>query len=273
MRRIGIVTDSSSDLPADLARKRGISIVPLTVRFGSETFVDRVDLTTERFWARLGTPGDLPETAAPSPGVFLDVFEAAEKMEGVVCVCLSSRLSGTYQAAVIAAEEADVPVAVIDSGVVSMALGLSVMAAADVADTGDDLDGVAEAAAGAAARANVYAALDTLEFLERGGRIGRVSALVGGLLDIKPLITLEDGVVGAAGRVRTRAKAAAAVVDHVRRRSISDVAVLFSGEAPVDELLAALAGVGANEPTVAELGPVVGTHTGPGVIGVAYLEG
>lgn len=269
---IGVVTDSSCDIPAAYAAELGIGIAPLTIRFGDDSYVDRVELSTDAFWDLLTTSGSLPETAAPSPGTFLDVFAAMGPVDGIVCVCLSSKLSGTYQSAVLAAESADIPVTVIDSGVVSMALGLAAIKARAAAEEGMGLAGVADAAATAAARAQVFAALDTLEFLERGGRIGKVAARIGGMLDVKPIITLEDGAVAAAGRVRTRSKALAAVSDHIASRNVTEAAVLYSGTsdiAPIEQAVSAAIGRPA---LVAELGPVVGTHTGPGVAGVAYLS-
>ncbi len=272
MRRIGIVTDSSCDLPSDVAERHAVTIVPLTIRFGHETYLDGVDLDTATFWERLKGSERLPETAAPSPGAFLDAFNSLADLEGVVCICLSSRLSGTYQAAVLAANQSEMPVKVLDSGVVSMALGLTVLAAAETANLGADLDTVAAAGAESAGRANVFAALDTLEFLERGGRIGRVSALLGGMLEIKPLITLKDGVVAAAGRSRTRSRALSAIAQHLTGRSVGDMALIHSNAEGLPLLSDALDLSGAKRPVVAELGPVVGTHTGPGVLGVAYLE-
>lgn len=268
---IGIVTDSSCDLPAESARLHGIGIVPLSVRFGDGALVDGVDLDSSEFWRRLEASPHLPETAAPSPGAFLDAFARAGGVDGIVCLCLSSQLSATYQSAVLAAEESEVPVKVVDTGMVSMALGLVAIAAAEVARTDATLEEVASVAAQAASRANVFAALDTLEYLEKGGRVGRVSALLGGLLDIKPLITLEKGTVAAGGRVRTRSKAIAAVADHVASRQIAEIAIVHSSASDVPRLITALGAV-VDDPIVAELGPVVGTHTGPGVLGVAYLE-
>ncbi|MGA7269924.1 MAG: DegV family protein [Acidimicrobiia bacterium] len=272
MRRIGIVTDSSCDLPPELATRHGVTVVPLTVRFGEEALADGVDLDAAAFWHRLGTSERLPETAAPGPGAFLAAFDALADNEGVVCICLSSRLSGTYQAAVLAARQAEMPVKVVDSGVVSMALGLTVLTAAEAADAGGGLESVAATAAESARGANVFAALDTLEYLERGGRIGHLSALLGGVLDIKPLITLEDGVVAAAGRARTRKRALASIARHLAERAVSRVALIHSSTENLPLLRDALGLSGMDELVVAELGPVVGTHTGPGVLGVAYIE-
>lgn len=275
MTKIGIVTDSSCDLPADVVTRHGIEVVPLTIRFGETAFRDGVDLTTAEFWDRLGDSTHLPETAAPSPGAFLDAFSRHDDVEGIVCVCLSAALSGTYQAAALAAEEAAVPVKVVDTGVVSLALGLVAVAAAEAAAGGGGVETVAEVAASTSSRANVFAALDTLEYLERGGRVGRVSAFLGGLLDVKPLITLEAGVVAPGGRVRTRSKAIAAVADHLAGKPVSRLALLHGGGADLPGLISAVSAIAStsgDEPIIAELGPVVGTHTGPGVVGVAYVE-
>lgn len=273
---IRVVTDSSTDLPAALADEHDIAIVPLTIRFGDQEYVDRLDLTHDRFWVELATSGHLPETAAPSAGSFQDAFELAHKdgAEGIVAVCLSAELSATYQSAVIAAERvADrVPVRVVDSGSVTMAAGFQVLAAARAAGEGADLEGVVAAADAVRSATNVFAALDTLEFLKRGGRIGAAQAFFGGLLNVKPLITLADGAVAPAGRVRTRSKALAAIVEHVAGLGqVEELAVLHGAADDVAELTGMLAAHFPAERIVsAELGPVVSTHTGPGVIGVAY---
>lgn len=277
---IRIVTDSSSDLPQDLIDEHAIEVVPLTIRFGDEHFVDRVELGVAEFWDRLTSGARLPETAAPSAGSFLESYRrlADEGAGGIVAICISSAMSATYQAAVIAAERASdlVPVRVIDSAAVSMALGFQVVAAAEAARDGTGLDETVAAAMAARESTNVFAALDTLEFLRRGGRIGGAAALIGGFLDVKPLITLGDGTVQAAGRVRTRGRALAAVAAEVEKLAprLRDVAVLHGATPDLDRLVetvkAAAPGI---EPITAELGPVVGTHTGPGVAGVAYRLG
>lgn len=275
---IRIVTDSSCDIPPDLVADHRIEVVPLTIRFGTEEFVDGVDLDPPAFWQRLAAAERLPETAAPSAGAFLDAYTrlADEGAPGVVAVCLSSALSATYQSAVIAAEQVGerLPVRVVDSRAVTMALGLQVLEAAQAAEAGADVDQVADAALQATARTNLYAALDTLEYLRRGGRIGGAQALLGSLLDVKPLITFSDGVVAAAGRVRTRRKAVAALTGRVAELAprLRRLAILH-GDAPDVETFAATVreAAGGLEPIVAQLGPVVGTHSGPGTLGVAYL--
>ena len=272
---IRIVTDSSCDLPPALVDQYGLEVVPLTIRFGSDEYVDGRDLGPADFWKKLRSSDQLPETAAPSAGSFLQAFQNLFEggATGVVALTLSGQLSGTYQSAVIAAEQLGYPIKVLDSRTVSMGLGLPVLAAARAASAGGDLAAVVAAAVDAADGTHVLAALQTLEFLKRGGRIGGAQALVGSLLDIKPLIAVEDGVVNAAGRVRTRSKAKHALNAHVRDRAdrIVEVAVLHGDAADVEPFVESIAGVlPGRTPIVSQLGPVVGTHSGPGTLGVAY---
>lgn len=272
---IRIVTDSSCDLPPALVGQYGLEVVPLTIRFGSDEYVDGRDLEPGDFWKKLRSSDQLPETAAPSAGSFLQAFQALfdAGATGIVALTLSGQLSGTYQSAVIAAEQLGYPIRVLDSRTVSMGLGLPVLAAARAASAGGDLAAVVAAAVDAADGTHVLAALQTLEFLKRGGRIGGAQALVGSLLDIKPLIAVEDGVVNAAGRVRTRSKAKHALSVHVRDRAdrIVEVAVLHGDAADVEPFVESIADVlPGRTPIVAQLGPVVGTHSGPGTLGVAY---
>lgn len=271
---IRIVTDSSCDLPPALAESHSITVVPLTIRFGDIEYTDRVDLSSEGFWSMMATSTDLPETAAPSAGAFAAAYRrlAEEGADGIVAVTLSSRMSATYQAAVLGAEsEPSIPVRVVDSTTVSMGLGLIALATSRAAERGLGLEALAEEASRNAGRARLLAALDTLDMLRRGGRIGGAQALLGGLLDIKPLITVDGGVVSAAGRVRTRSKAVDALVASLAGTNPESVAVLYTSPADVGLLQDRLAIRGI--PIVpCLLGAVVGTHTGPGTLGVAYLD-
>jgi DegV family protein with EDD domain len=276
---IRIVTDSSCDLPEGLLTEHRITVVPLTIRFGEAEFVDREQLSGDEFWARL-TAGDvLPETAAPSVGRFQDAFRRLndEGADGVVVICISSKISATHQAAVLAAEQwpGGIPVRVVDSELVSAALGLVAIEAAQLASTGVGIDAVEDIAHAAAAATNLHATLDTLEFLRRGGRIGSAQAFFGNLLDIKPVITFREGEVHPAGRVRTRRKALAAVVEHFASLSdrVTAWGVIHSDPADLGDFLGALRQVRDEEPLLARLGPVVGTHAGPGVAGVVYRLG
>jgi DegV family protein with EDD domain len=273
---IRIVTDSSCDIPTEMVERHRITVVPLTIRFGDDEYVDGEDLTREAFWPKLAASPDLPETAAPSAGRFQDAFLrlADEGAEGIVVICLSAQISATYQSAVIAAEKvADrIRVSVVDSQTVTMAAGFQALAAARAAEAGANLAGAAAAATGVVGSTNLFAALDTLEFLKRGGRIGNAQAFFGSLLNVKPLITFQDGVVAAAGRARTRGKALAAIAEHVAGLpGVEELTVLHGAAGDVERLTALVAPhVAPDRISVAELGPVVGTHAGPGVIGVAY---
>ena len=274
---IRIVTDSSCDLPDDVVALHRIEVVPLTIRFGDEELVDREGLSTDEFWRRLTTSSILPETAAPSVGRFQAAFTrlVSAGADGIVVLCISSKISATIQSATLAAEQfaPGIPVRVVDSGLVSAALGLAAIAAAELAATGASLDEVETAARSACERGRIFATPATLEYLRRGGRIGGAAALIGGLLDVKPLIGFEDGKVAAAGRVRSRKRALAAVLEHVeeRRGSISRLAVVHSDPPDLKDFLERLAEVYEGEVMVARFGPVVGTHIGPGTVGVVYL--
>jgi DegV family protein with EDD domain len=272
---IRIVTDSSCDLPDAILERHRITVVPLTIRFGDEDFVDREELSGDEFWERLTSGGVTPETAAPSVGRFQEVYRGLsdEGADGVVAVMISSGISATHQSAALGAEQftSGIPVRVVDSGLVSGALGLAVLAAASAAENGGTIDEVETAARDAASKSNLFATLDTLEFLRRGGRIGGAAAFFGNLLDVKPLITFQDGVVHPGGRVRTRRKAIAAVLGHLDAlQQGAEVAVIHSDPEDLGAFLAALDERGNEDPLVCRLGPVVGTHAGPGVIGIVY---
>src|SRR5690349_6504007 len=208
---IRVVTDSACDLPPSLVDALGIEIVPLTIRFGSEELVDRVELDAQEFWARLEHADALPETAAPSPGAFEACFRslAARGATGIVCINLSSHLSGTMQSAqVAAAAVADAcPVQVIDSQSASMGQGNLCLTAARRAADGDSLESIVAEVVDRRDRTQLYATLDTLEFLRRGGRVGNARALLGTMLSIKPVVELKDGIVEESAKVRTRSKA------------------------------------------------------------------
>ncbi|HEX5631008.1 MAG TPA: DegV family protein [Acidimicrobiia bacterium] len=273
---IRIVTDSSCDLPDDLLTRHRVTVVPLTIRFGEEDLVDREQLSVDDFWKRLTTDTALPQTAAPSVGRFQDAYRrlSDEGADGVVVICLSAKISATHQAAVSAAEEfrGGIPIRVVDSKLVSAAMGLAVIEAAELAATGVGIEPVEELARNACAASNLFATLDTLDFLHRGGRIGGAQAFVGNLLDVKPLITFRVGEVAAAGRKRTRKKALTAVAQHLAGLgdTIKRFGIIHSDPADLDEFVAAIRAVRDEPYLVARMGPVVGTHAGPGAVGVVY---
>ncbi|HEX2040047.1 MAG TPA: DegV family protein [Acidimicrobiales bacterium] len=271
-----VVTDSACDLPPELAEELDIEIVPLTIRFGEESFVDRKDLSPAEFWSRMASSPVLPETSAPSPGAFEEAFRkaAAEGATGVVCVTLSSALSATHQAAVLGAKAVGdlVPVRVVDSRAVSLGQGLMAVAAARLGKQGKGLDDCVGAAEDLVSRTRIYGALDTLENLKKGGRIGSAQALLGSVLSIKPIIELADGKVEPESKQRTRSKSLRYLVEKVRQfPRVEDLAVMHGDAPDVDELLDLLGAVYPREDIlVAQIGAVIGTHGGPRIIGVTF---
>jgi DegV family protein with EDD domain len=278
MPGVRVVTDSACDLPNDLAVELGIEIVPLTIRFGDEEFVDRRDLSPKQFWARCATSPVLPETAAPSAGAFEETFRAAKAAgaDGVVCINLSSKLSATYQAAQVAANtlEGELPVRVVDSLSVTMGLGSIALTAARLAAAGKSIDDVAGAAEDLVRRTRVLGTLDTLENLKKGGRIGGAKAMLGSMLSLKPVIWVVDGVVEEESKQRTRSRALRYLVDKVAeqaKQGIEGLAVMHGDAPDLDEFLDLLdTHCPRDDIVIGDIGAVIGTHAGPRVMGVAY---
>jgi fatty acid kinase fatty acid binding subunit len=272
---IRIVTDSSCDLPDAVVDEHGVRVVPLSIRFGDEEFIDREELTTAEFWARCSRQDTLPETAAPAPGQFEQTYREliAEGATGIVVVSLSGALSATMQSAELAARSIDeVPIRVVDSRSVTLGVGTIVLACARLAAEGGSIDEVEALAVDRAARTKVFGALDTLENLKKGGRIGNAKALLATALSIKPIIEVVDGAVEQGGKQRTRSKALKFLVDKVAEYEgrISDLAVLHADCSDVDQFVELLRPHYDGEIVVGEIGPVIGTHAGRGTIGVAF---
>jgi DegV family protein with EDD domain len=277
MGGVRIVTDSACDLSEALAEAHGITIVPLFIRFGDEELTDRRDLGPTEFWARCQASAELPTTAAPASGAFQEAYlEAAEQgYDAVVCCTISSALSATYESAVNAAEAVAgrIPVTVVDTRSVTLGEGLLTLAAAERAAAGAGLDEVVDAVQTRIPLTRVYGVLATLDHLQRGGRIGGARALLGSLLSIKPVIQVRDGVVAEESKQRTRSRSLEYLVAKARADAPFERVAIASGAAQdVEVVVNALAGVATDRPMlVSELGPVVGTHAGPGTIGVAYV--
>jgi DegV family protein with EDD domain len=273
---VKVVTDSSCDLPQELADELDITIVPLTVRFGNEEFVDRKDLTAAEFWARCDASPTLPETAAPSPGAFEAAFRdaAASGHDGVVAILLSGGLSATLQAAQLAAEAVADTIAVrtVDSKQASAAVGALALNAARWAAGGGKLEEIADAAVEEAQRTRLYATFDTLDYLRKGGRIGRAQAFFGSMLSMKPVIELVDGVVEAESRQRTRSRSLRHLADKVREAGAVEHVLVLHADAPdVDDLLGMLTEFVARDSIiVTKIGAVIGTHAGPRAVGVTF---
>lgn len=278
MAKIRVVCDSASDLPQSELDRLEIDMVSLSIRFGEDEFVDRVTLSTEEFWRRCAQSRTLPETSAPAPGAFRDAYEkaASEGCDGVIVVTLSAALSGTYQAAVVARDSvADlIDVRVIDSEAVSMAQGLLAVDIAERAATGTSLDELEKLARALVSRVGIVGMLDTLDHLIKGGRVGGAKALIGQVLSIKPLLELRDGVVAEAGRQRTAARAMASLATTARSHApLRRFALIHAQSTQVANLSAMVADVATEFPMlIADMGPTVGTHGGPGLIALAWLE-
>jgi DegV family protein with EDD domain len=275
---VRVVTDSTADLPAEVARELDITVVPLTVHFGEETFYDGVDITSGQFFDRLRAAKDLPRTSQPSVGAFQEAYARLEgEADAIVSIHISSRLSGTYNAAVLAAEGVSgPPVRVVDSRTASLGLGIAAMEAARAARDGADLETVVHVAERTLDGISIVFTLDTLEYLARGGRIGRASAFLGTLLNIKPVLTVEDGEIAPVERVRTRAKALDRLCDLLLDRPAVRLGAVLHGQCPEDaeRLLARLRARYPGVPVMTgQVGPVIGVYTGPGVIGMCLLEG
>ena len=282
MSNVRIVTDSACDLPAEVADEMGIEIVPLSIRFGDEELIDREELSVAEFWNRCVNMSTLPETAAPAPGQFETVFRrlAADGAAGIVVVSLSGALSATIQSAELAAksiasdDDVDVDIRVVDSRTVTMGIGTIAIACAKAANEGASLDDVSALAEDLAGRTRVFAALDTLDNLKKGGRIGGAKAFLATALSIKPIIDVTGGVVAEAGKQRTRSKALAHLVERFKgyEGRVENLAVLHADCSDVDVFVDMLRPHYDGDILVGEIGPVIGTHGGRGTIGVAFHE-
>ena len=276
---IMVVTDSTSDLPQDLAQDLGITVVPLNVHSGTEEFKDGVDLTTDEFFRRLVAVPELPKTSQPSVGDFSSAYKALEDdADGIVSVHISAKMSGTYNSAIQARSELDMstPIEVIDTLQASMGLGLVAIRAATAARQGASFEEVAGIARDAAERCRVFAGMDTLEYLIKGGRIGKARGLVGTLLRIRPMILVREGEAHELGKERTRAKMLAKIQRTAEEFGpVEELCVLYSTTPEdADQLARGVSGLlpDGKEPLVTRFGPVLGTYVGPGAVGIGLLR-
>ena len=279
---VKIVTDSPADLPSDIASELGITVVPANVRFGNDDYKDGVDLSAEEFFDKLLNGPDFPTTSQPSIGEFKDAYErvaAGDGVDGIVSVHVSGKLSGTMNSATQGANqaEADCPIEVLDTRQASMGSGLAAIAAARAALGGAGVEETADAARSAIARSQCFALLDTLDYLIKGGRIGKARGAIGKLLRIKPMIILRDGEVNDLAKERARGRAIA----RLRRTAeeyapLAAVAVMYSTDPAEAKSLAAdlapLLTEGADAPMTARFGPALGTYVGPNSLGITLLS-
>jgi DegV family protein with EDD domain len=277
-RPVAIITDSTSDLSPDVTARHGLTVVPLNVHFGDEVFRDQVDITTDEFMRRMATAPKLPTTSQPSVGAFERAFRAAAgNHDDAVCVLISSRLSGTIQSAEIAARNVEdlIRIEIVDSLNVSYGLGFQVLRAAELAAQGKDAATIAAQLRAGLAAYHVIFFVETLEHLRRGGRIGKAAQLVGSLLQLRPLLRIDEGQVVPFERTRTRKKAIEALVGFATSFGAAEELAIIYNTTPDDAqaLAARVAPLTPDRPvTVVQLGPVVATHIGPDVLGLVVRE-
>jgi len=276
---VAIITDSISDMTPELAARQGITVVALTVSFGAESFRVNVDLTTDQFWERMTAPGaPFPTTAAASPGDFLDVFNAVFEhgANAIVCINCSGELSGTLKSAQVAREMLpDREIHVVDSRSASMGEGMLAQIASELADEGVAAAEIARVIEHRKSEVDLYVALDTLEYLKRGGRISGTRAAVGTMLSIKPIITVRDGIVENADRVRTRLKARDRTLELLTASPIERATILHTTKADVDEfheMFLERSGLDPAKVQVLTIGASVGPHLGPGCVGAVVIR-
>lgn len=269
---IRIVTDSSADLPPQLVEGLGITVVPLYVRFGNEVYRDRVDINEDEFYQRLQHDPIHPSTTQPTPQDFVDVYQKiSQEADGIVSIHISSKLSGTCNSASQGKELSGVacPIEVVDSQALSMALGLVVIAAAKLANMGKGLEEVMTEVKQAIATTHLLGLFDTLEYVRKGGRIGKAAALLGSILNLKPLLSVQDGVTVPSGRARTRSKGIDRLVDFVKgATNIEELAVVYNTTQQEAQALVERIGSMFDRERIflATIGSTLGVHMGPGAL-------
>ena len=284
-RKAAIVTDTLGCIPEDELKRYGIREVPVKIVFGNKVYQDRVDLSADEFYTLLEKAKQLPTTSAPSPEHFLNAYrEMSRKASRILCITLSSKLSGTYNSAKVAADMArevlsDVVIEVLDSQVAAAAEGFVVLSAARAAAVGKKMDEVVKAARDVISNVHLFVAVDTLKYLIKGGRVPRVVGWAGSLLNIKPIITLKGGEAHPVARARTYLSAIKRIMEMSKDRIVKGmplhVAVMHAAEPEkAEELRSQIASsFDCAELMITDFTPVIGAHTGPGVVGLAFYCG
>jgi DegV family protein with EDD domain len=273
--RVRVLTDSAADIAPEVVRALGIVVVPFTIHFGETVFTDGVDMDAEAFYRTVRGRADFPRTSQPAVGLFEEAYgNAHEQGFAVVSIHISSRLSGSFAGASLAARNVpQATVHLVDSRLAAMAQGLVVIMAARMAAAGEAAENIVAAANSMCDRIQIAIMVDSLTYLQRGGRIGRAQSMFGNMLSIKPILGIEDGVIAPRQRARTAMRAVQAMYDLARSLDpLQEVLVLHSNApALVDELCRLLKPV-YGDPPVGILGPVVGTHVGEGCVAIAMVQ-
>ncbi len=277
---VRIVTDSTADIPPQEAEALGITIVPLTVFFGDEAYLDNIELDNARFYEKLQASKELPRTSQPAPAAFQEAYTRLIEAgaDAIISVHLSAKLSGTYQSACTARDTLPeqmrkIPIEIIDSQSISAGMGLALHKAAQEARQGATVEQIKAHLLDQFARTRIIAVLDTLEFVKRGGRIGAARAMLGNMLSVKPIISLKDGEVIPLEQPRTRSKAYARIAQIVSESGpLEEIAIAESNEEVGQQLAQALKSVYTGEIAIYKLGGVLGTHTGPGTVAVVIVK-
>ncbi len=280
-KKVAVVTDSTAYLPDDLTEKYQISVVPQVLIWEGKTYLDGVDIQPAEFYQRLSTAKEMPSTSQASPASMISIFkDLHEKEYEILAVLISSKLSGTISSGEQAREALpEVRVKIVDSQTTAMAMGFMAIEAAKAAADGASLEDCAAVAEQCRPLTGVVFAVDTLEFLHRGGRIGGAARFIGTALNFKPILEVQQGAIEAAGRVRTRKKSLQRLVELVEERiggrTPLHLATLHANAREEAHALLDQAAqqMNADESVFSEVSPVVGTHTGPGTIGLAFMAG
>ncbi|MFC1993953.1 DegV family protein [Chloroflexota bacterium] len=273
-----VVTDSTADIPSEVARNLGIVVIPLTVQFGSEVFRDGIDISADEFFYKLKDSPTLPTTSQPSPGDFAEIYNnLATKVNEIISIHISAKLSGTYNSAVLGRQEVSkgCRIEVIDSLQASMGLGLIVIAAAKLARQGATFEEVSGMVHDAIPRTHFFGLVDTLEYLKKGGRIGKAEAFLGMLVHIKPLLVLRNGEIHGLEKLRSRKRALRRLVELGKSfKHIEEMAIFYSTNPDEAEIFSEhLAPIFPRDQVYrARFGPVIGTYVGPGALGLALME-
>jgi DegV family protein with EDD domain len=276
---VRIVTDSTADIPLDQARAAGITIIPLTVFFGDEAYLDGIDLDNAGFYRKLQISKELPRTSQPSPAAFQEAYIRLinEGADAIVSIHLSARLSGTYQSACTARDTLPdsvkkIPIEIVDSQSISVGMSRAIMRAAQEAREGLRLPEIKAHVLDELARTRILAVLDTLEYVRRGGRIGGARALLGNVLSVKPIVSLKDGEVVPVEQPRTRSKAYARVAQLLQEMGkVEHVSIAESSEEVGQQLAEVVKTVYSGDLPIYRLGAVLGTHTGPGTAAITAV--